>query len=476
MNHIYTLAANHPRDLLARLEAEQAHVARLAVSSQMWSRAATVIDETRKRLYDRTEALVHNAWHDEGATAFRTAAVESVSTMMTWHGLITSYGFPGGSVSARIDELVAQYPRNVDRVRLICEQYEAAKAQDDRTPVDQYLAQAAAVLGEHDRSAQAVTAVMRNITTFAVDWAGPRAAAEGRAPGSAPPGTPGNTTGAGGSPGDPAEAGNPDTAAEPESPRDPQHVEPGEQPNLSDALSAATSALQAAEGLLGGGSGVQVPDPISVPDVSGLGHAPEPYRYGVGTLPTLAGLDAGGAGGGGFGGAAGSVTGVGTTGPGNPVGTGDAPVPTAFARGAAGTAAAVGAMGASPPMMPPNTGAAGARQSPGGIKPGNSDRPAAQPRPRARRAGPMTPGVALTGRAGAGAPTPAARRGWDSDNDSLQVLDEHLWQVHPQEEETHGQDRRGPDRDGGDRAAAHPAPDAGLAGPGRRADQPTRAR
>ncbi len=475
MNFVYTLAANHPRDLLARLEAEQEHVARLALSSQMWSRAATVIDETRKRLFDRTEALVHNAWHDEGGTAFRTAVVESVTTMMKWHGLITSYGFPGGSLSNKIDELVTQYPRNVERVRLICEQYEAAKAQDDTTPVDQYLAQAATVLGDHDRSAQAVTAVMRNLTTFAVDWKGPRAASESRAPGGALPGTPGNDNGAGGSPGDPAEAGNPDTATEPESPQEPQNVEPGEQPDLSDALSAATSALQAAEGLLGG-NGTLVPDPISVPDVNGLDYAPEPYQYDVGTMPTLAGLDAGGAAGGGLGGAAGSVPGVGTTGPGNPGGTGNAPVPTAFAR-ASGTAAVAGAMGSSPPMMPPNAGAAaGTRQPGGGIKPGNSDRPAAQPRPRARRAGPVTPGVALTGRAGAGTPKPAARRGWDSDNDSLQVLDEHLWQVHPQEEETHGQDRRGPGRDGGDRAAAHPAPDAGLAWPGRRADQPTRPR
>ncbi len=467
MLSLYTLLTVRPRELLDRLVAEEAHVQRLAVSSQMWSTAATMIQQAEQSLSDRTKALLANAWHDGAGREFGDVVNGSLRTMRNWHGLITSFGWPNGSISNKIDEVVRQYPGRVAQVRQICDDYDkqVARNNDDSSFVALYIQQAGQILDKHDEACRAVTSGMKNLAHFATEWEGPRAAI----PDGGAPGTPRSPGPAAAGAGTPAAAAPEPAAVDPGAPA----TVPTDSPTASDPLSAAASALEAAQGLL---DGIHVPDAIPVPDPGGLGLDPAAYPEAQYGLPALSGFDAGASGGG----ASAGGTGAGTTamtgpGPGGAVGAGNAPVAAAgLARGLASAAG-----GSMPPMSPPmsgaGAGAAGARNA-AGIKPGNSDRPAAESRPRPRRATQATPGVALTGRAGAGAPKPAAQRSWDNENDSLQVLDEHLWQVNQPEEETHGQDRRQSGGDGRDRATAHRAPDAGLVGPGGSANQPTRAR
>ena len=474
-----------PRDLLKRLEAEAPHVARLAEASKMWSAMATLIDTSVRELHDR-KTVLRQAWDDDAARAFEDSVNEDLRTMVKWQYVITNYGLPdipgksvSDSVPNRIADLVEEYPKAVAAVRLQCDDYDRQVAANDGKYVDPtgHIAVIARWMEDHDNRATAVANVLRSIVDTAPEWSGPRAAVPGsakpNAPGPAGPAAPGGT----GSPGggdvpEMADPGDVDPGDVPGTPADTPSTDTGTQ--ATDALSAAASALQAAQGLLGG---TQMPD-LSTPDLSDL--AADPWQSADHRLPTLAGLDAGGyggAGGGGVGGIGGGPGGPGSTltGPGNPIGAGAAPI-TSGGMPSATTGATAAGPGSMPPMYPPNSGAGGNRQAAGGIKPGNSDRPVAESRPRPRRAGTLTPGVALAGRAAAGAPKTAARRGWDRDNDSLQVLDEDLWQVDPQEEETDGQDRRRSGRAVGGREPAQGTGHARLDGQGGRARQSPRAR
>lgn len=468
MVSLYTFIAMRPRELLDRLVAEEAHVGRLAVSSQMWSTAAILIQEAEQRLGNRTTALLANAWHDTAGRAFGDAVLQSQQTMISWRELITGVTDPNANIFYKINEIVSQYTGRVAQVRLICDRYDkAVELNNGSAPSDasMYVEQAGQLLDEHDDACRAVTRLMRNLTQSAREWMGPRAAI----PDGGAPGTPRSPGPAAAGAGTPAAAAPEPAAVDPGAPA----TVPTNSPTASDPLSTAASALEAAQGLL---DGMQVPDAIPVPDPGGLGLDPTAYPEAQYGLPALSGFDAGASGGG----ASAGGTGAGTTamtgpGTGGLLGVGNAPVAAGgLARGLA-TSVASSMPPMSPPMSGAGAGAAGTRKE-AGIKPGNSDRPAAESRPRPRRGTGVTPGVALTGRAGAGAPKPAAQRSWDNENDSLQVLDEHLWQVNQPEEETHGQDRRQSGRDGRDRATAHRAPDAGLVGPGGSANQPTRAR
>lgn len=456
----------HPYEQLRILQAERQHLNNLYAAADMWSRAGNLINDTVTQLNDRKTSMLQNAWFDEGGVTFGDEVNKSLRTMTDCATVINRSGIVG-----QINNLILQFPNIYNPVQAVCLEFKAAyEAGRIKSTQDVFVfsRKASPYVDKLDRHYDLIAAAMRKFEAEAPDWVGPRAAlpAPATAPSNTPSGNPASSSSAAG-----ASTESPEPATVPE-PQSPENATPGAP--VSDALGAATSALEAAQGLLGG---TQVPDAIPAPDLSGL--APEAYPYGQ---PVLAGLDAsafGGAAGGSAGGAvsAGSPSAVSMTGPGSAVGAGLAPVSAGGLARLAGTLPS--GTGSTPPMYPPNAGAAGAggaRQASAGIKPGNSDRPAAESRPRPRRGTSVTPGVALTGRAGAGTPKPAARRSWDNDNDSLQVLDEHLWQVNPPEEETHGQDRRRPGRDGRDRTAAHPAPDAGLAGPGGRADQPTRAR
>lgn len=477
----------HPYNQLRKLNSEAVHVRSLYEASALFGRAKELVEQTTTNLNARKMSLLSNAWFDEGGTAFGDEVNKSVRAMTDFVNAITSSGVQG-----QINHLSMQFSHIYQGVRNECLAYKDAYDKGRiNTAADMfaYAKRAARYTIRLDEHYEAIAAGMRKFTDQAPGWVGPRAAlAEPGNPNNNPDNPNGDPSSAAGTPaaagaGDPASPGTPaepETAPEPETPGTPEETTPSSTDQLTDALSAATSAMEAAESLLGGGQ--QLPDALPV-DVPGV-DVGDPYPY----QPSLAGLEPAAFGGGALGGGAAStvggaavgsttVTGPVTGGPGG-VGAGLAPVAAAgLARGAASAAAATGGM---PPMMPPGAGAAGAagaRQAGTGIKPGNSDRPVAEARPRPRRANSaVTPGVALTGRSGAAAPKPAARRSWDEENDSLQVLDEHLWQVNPPEEEPHGQDRRRPVRDGRDGTTAHRSPDARLAGPGGRADQPTRAR
>lgn len=468
------MVAEDPPVILGRFLAEHAHVRGLAESSRMWATAAGIFQAVEEELSVRTKDLM-GAWDDAAAHAFRDVVHECLKAVVAWRGLITSYGFPGGSLSNRIDEIVNQYPADVEQLKVISTDFENAEKDGNEHLMTVARMNASTIQERHISRYTMVSRLMRNLVAYAPEWTGPRS---GRSATGVPETPAGGPVAAASAAGDPAaDPGAVDpVAVDPGTvPEDPAAV-PAEGPQATAALSAAAKALQAAQGLLGG---TQVPDPLT-PDLGDLDIPDAAYaQYAPYGQPSLAGFDAGAYGGGGAGGVGspGGVSSGGTslTGPGGAIGAGTPPVPNAGMAGAAAAASAAG-RSAPPPMYPPNNGAANGKSGPAGIKPGNSDRPAAESRPRPRRAGPATPGVALAGRAGAAQPKPAARRNWDSDNDSLQVLDEHLWQVNPQEEETHGQDRRLTERDRHDRAADRRARDAGLVGPGRRADQSPRAR
>jgi hypothetical protein len=450
----------HPYQQLQMLNAERLHLRSLYEAAGAWQRAVDLVNATATQLNNRKTSLLNEAWHDDASRSFGDEVNKSLRSMQDWATVVVRSGVVG-----HINHLILQFPNIYNEMVAMCRGFQTAErlGQLNNYNFFSFCRRAGEISIKVDRHYEPITAAMKKIEAEAPDWAGPRAAIPGPAPA---PGVPGSTpsstgTGSPGAPGTP----EPATVPEPQPAEVPENAVPGEPRQATDALGAAANAVQAAQGLLGG---TQIPDAISLPEVEEFNPGEVPYGQ-----PELAGLDPA-AFGGGAAGSAGGVSGVGTspTGPGGAVGAGTPPAQGDLARGMSAGAGT----GAPPPMYPPNSGAAGNRSAAAGIKPGNSDRPAAQSRPRPRRGTPSTPGVALAGRAGAAAPTPAARRSWDSDNDSLQVLDEHLWQVTPQEEETHGQDRRRPGSDGRDRTAAHRAPDAGLAGPGGRADQPTRAR
>lgn len=475
-------ANEHVDTQLRRVSAEAAHVDRLNDVYRQWTAAADIIVTARDQLRDYSHNLVTNVWTDEAGTDFKARVDKSVTVLNTW---CDSFDTQFHRFQTLLHTLSFDYPdivRNVTIIRDNCVRQAHADLSSGKTPNDKPFQEAAGEqLMRLDNYYWAAYWIQLGLASGTA-WDGPRAALS--VPGAPQPGLPATSTGAPTS--SPQSAGTPRAAevpqpqTAPENPAAPQQVENPQE--ATDPLAAAASALQAAQGLLGG-AGTQVPDAIAAP---GFDYSPTDltaaYANGQPELAGLGGLG-GGVGAASVGGAAlgAPAIGAGTamTGPG--AGTlpsaGSAPVPLS---GLAGGTASAAAAGASSPMMPPQSGAgaaaAGGRQG-NRIKPGDAERPATGSRPRRRAgAGPVTPGVALAGRAGAAQPTPAARRGWDSENDSLRVLDEHLWQVNSPEEETHGQDRGRPGRDGHDRTAAHRAPDAGLVGPGRPAHQPTRAR
>jgi hypothetical protein len=473
-----------PHQQLRRLDAERAHIVRLGDVVRQWTAAAQIVNDTRNSLDAYTVSLRANAWFDQAGDDFKARVDKSVVGLDTWRD---AFDENLHRMQTLMHTLSFDFPdiyRNVAKERDDYEREVYSKGHADPRP---YQERAGAQTARLDSYYYSLTWVMIAMSS-GTPWDGPRAALPG--PGGTDPGSPNGspTSGPSASPQgagtpQPATTPEPATVPEPETP-----ATPGEAPEATDPLAAAAGALQAAQGLLGG-AGAQVPDAIPAPGFDELPTADHAYGQ-----PGLAGLDTGfgGAGsptavGGGAsvggpaisGAVSGTVSGIGMTGPGiaTPLGSGGAPAPLSAQPAASNTASARSGSPMYPPQSGAGAGAAGQRKT-SGIKPGDSDRPLNETRPRPRRgagAAPVTPGVALAGRAGAAQPKPAARRSWDSDNDSLRVLDEHLWQVNP-EEETHGQDRGRPGRDGHDRPAAHRAPDAGLVGPGRHADQPTRAR
>ena len=453
----------HPNTQLAMLDAEAGHVQSVQDSIAMWVNVKEFLNAQATVLRDRATLLRDTVWKDSAGQAFTDEAHKSAARMDACAQVIADSGIAAKIALLSMTRIIVR-----EKVRGVCERYQAT-CDEGKATTAEYLAHCAEA-GTHtaklDSVYRQVAETMRALQTAIPRWYGPRAAADGAAGPYGPSAA--TTSGAG----DPSAAGAGDpVAAEPPSTEDVPEPRPADAPaDLSELLGAATSALGAADGLLG--NGTQVPDPAAIGD---LGIEPADYAqhadyagYAAGGQPALAGLDAGASFGGGGGGGGAGPANVASLGAGTVSGAGTAPMVSGFATPRSGTQAGIGG---TPPMMPPagGAGAAGQRRAAGGIKPGDSGRPVAEARPRARRTGrPMTPGVALAGRAGAAAPTPAARRGWDRDNDALQVLDENLWQVDPQEEETH-EDRRQPGSAVRDRPTAQGTGHAGFDGQGRRA-------
>ncbi|MFD6070661.1 hypothetical protein ACFWGA_25940, partial [Amycolatopsis lurida] len=275
-------------------------------------------------------------------------------------------------------------------------------------------------------------------------WHGPRAALPESRQSSEGPQTAGTPGPADIAPTDPGQVPDPVSPVSPSETQDPVEAALQEAPGALDALSQAAQSLQQ---LLG--SAQSVPNPVSLPDSASfdpvaLGSLSPAERADY--LNGLAGSGspslAGSGGAGGSGPASGGM-GAGSSAVPQPssmaAGTGGAPLSSAAAFGAASTAGTAGTAssgsGMAPPPASPNQ--AGKRADTG-IKPGTAeDTATGRPRERKPRG---TPGVALLGRSGitgrpgtgdgtVARPTPLARRRWDAGNDTVQLLDEELWQV-----------------------------------------------
>ncbi|KAA2267176.1 hypothetical protein F0L68_01220 [Solihabitans fulvus] len=298
-------------------------------------------------------------------------------------------------------------------------------------------------------------------------WTGPRAATQETSDG---PVTPGKDKGGNDSSGKPG--GTDPGATDPK--QDPATTQPTNndttstnQDTLSTQLQTAattldslTQAAQTLEQLLGGGSGSSggssgLPSPVGlsptdlaslqsplgslINPLEHLNHlAPSDNPLGLPSLAGLGGGDGIGGGAGRLGGTAGLGSAAGQPGVAPVHGSDLAPplaaAPIAAARttgtGTTGTSATSGT-GMVPPMYPPH--GAGAKSA-GGVRPGAAEQ-ANPARPRERKPN-GTPGVSLLGRtarAKGAAPRSAAptepRRSWDPENDTVQLLDEELWQV-----------------------------------------------
>ncbi|MGY6650719.1 hypothetical protein ACXIZN_01005 [Amycolatopsis sp. TRM77291] len=234
--------------------------------------------------------------------------------------------------------------------------------------------------------------------------------------------------------GAPVDPGTPEVPGEP-SPQNPQE-DPSALEQASNALSALSQAAESAQQLLGNGSSVNLPDPNAIDpadwtlppyDGSAYPGLEDPLGASGGSgMPSLAGgggLPGSGGGMGGLGGMP-AISDLNGSPGGAAAGVGSMPgIGSAGTAGSSGSASGAGGM--PPPMAPPN---GGGKNSPSGIKPGDAEHTGSS-----RQRGPKgggTPGVPLLGRSRGGGTRPAtARRRWDTENDTVQLLDDELWQV-----------------------------------------------
>ncbi|MFD5095256.1 hypothetical protein ACFWMR_31960 [Amycolatopsis thailandensis] len=419
----------------------------LIAARDMWDQAEKWIDDTHASLRSATNNLRGPNWDDEVGRAFVGWADEvSESGLGSWGGQEKApEGAPqrpiGSIDEAHLPQEIGMLLAEMDVVRSIMNAWigavnaktdpeertkEAEKAQEKVGGLLDMVAQ------QYVRTGYAMLAARGR------PWNGPTQLGTG--PGYDPDSGLGDGSGvpnAGDPPGE--DPGSPDPGT-PEQPKEqnPTTTDPVKQ--ATETLSALSDALSAAEQLLGG-SGGETPD---LPDLSGidpskLGDYSDYLDYadyadyaapaGTSGLPSLAGMPdtAGlsGAGGGGAGAMPGLGASTGSSLPGDGLNAGAAPMASGLARGTTGSAAGAGSGGMPPPMMPPNGAGKGEN---GGIKPGDAERPAG--RQRGKPAG--TPGVPLLGRAVNGkrkAPPAAPQRRWDPENNTVQLLDEELWQV-----------------------------------------------
>lgn len=428
------------------------HVPKLVATGILWKEARTWVDNQANLLYEQARKLTEqDRWPDDAGRQFLARVSRDVAVMRSWSdptGMVYSMmtvGLPipknnatpdlSDSVYGLVDGLW-QAHRAMEK---LYHQYNALSEKDKNT---QRPTVEAAMAGEINGLApkyQAAALALRN--AVGRDWEGPRTATSTRGrPGTTGPGT--ATAAPSASPA-PVAPRSPDPGTQPEptpTPADPVKDALEAAPGALDALS---QALQSAQQLMGGGGG-NVPSPIAPAGPGDLGSltpgevAARLSQLGGETsdgagLPSLAG---GGAEpiGAALGGGGAPVPAMTPGASSSPTGGGNLALPAvaSVATGSSAGASAATSPGAMPPAQQAQQGN-GARTT-NGIKPGAAEH-AATGRSRDRKpAG--TPGVSLPGRSGRGRPVkrgapepaPAGRR-WDGENDTVQLLDEELWQV-----------------------------------------------
>ncbi|RSM76432.1 hypothetical protein DL991_24765 [Amycolatopsis sp. WAC 01375] len=425
----------------------------LIAAKAMWEQARTWVDDAQGLLQTANNNLRGPNWDDEVGRSFVNWVDEvSKAGLGSWGGLEQAPApapadapkRPTGSITEsalflKMDALQAE----MDATRSIMNAWIGrvnAKTDPDERTKEAELARAEVGGRLNQVAKQYVFTGHAMLAARGRPWNGPTQLGSG--PGYNQDSGLGNGSGtpnAGDLPGE--DPGTPD----PTTPEQPSEQNPTSSPveDATETLSALSDALSAAEQLLGG-SGAGTPE---LPDLSGidpskLGDYADYAGYadgGTSGLPSLAGMPdtaglsgtgGSGAGGGtGVGGGAGAIPGPGSSMPGAGLNAGAAPMVSGLGRGSASAAGAAGAGGMPPPMMPNNGAGKGEN---GGIKPGDAERPVG--RQRGKPAG--TPGVPLLGRAVNGkrkSPPAAPQRQWDPESNTVQLLDEELWQVNQQD-------------------------------------------
>lgn len=174
-------STENPHRQLAKLQAEQPHVQRLAEAATMWQTAQQRIREARDELFMRTKELVETSWRDDAGQAFQARVEESIRSLSEWHNKIDDSGVIG-----QVNTLQLDFPNCLAQVRALCDQFDAAvreaQAQSSGgtcTPDPAYLERAYAKLAAQytnhlaDRF-DAVTRAMDLLAGVGPGWAGPR--------------------------------------------------------------------------------------------------------------------------------------------------------------------------------------------------------------------------------------------------------------------------------------------------------------
>lgn len=414
-------------DQLAIFRGEMAHTfPALKQASEMWEVAHGWLQPASGSLLESTKALEPN-WDDEaGRTMVHWLRDTYDNSLKPWERAVAE-----SHVKEHIDTLVGMLGVNVwffagEATKVVNNPDYRSKAQEAvgtklNEIAQQYLRTGHAMLAARSRPWNGARGEIDPGTDPGSSATGPR----GQNPGGA------DSSGASGNPSPLAEPDSTQTSQGPPQEQDPAKDALEEAPKALDALSNAMDSLQQ----LAGDGGSTSPNSVTLPD--SMGRLPSLDPMSPAALADYSGLPslAGGGLPGGVGGVGGGMT------PGssmaNPVpstGVNSAALPPSASGATAGMAAGTTGSGIMPSMYPPQT--AGGRGG-GGIKPGTAEH-AATGRPRERkRSG--TAGVSLPGRAGRGQPTKGGvaqpsssstpRRGWDTENDTVQLLDEELWQV-----------------------------------------------
>ncbi|WP_410649838.1 hypothetical protein [Amycolatopsis sp. cmx-4-54] len=448
-------------EMYGQLTAEvHTHVPKLVATGYLWRDARAWIDGQATLLHQQANQLVtQDRWPDAAGRQFMARVTRDITVMRSWidpSGIVTSMATVGlpipqkqttaSEVLDKVNSLNLALWAALNTAKDQVDHYNRLSEEDrgkQRQAIETKIADEITKLGPKYQDA---ALAMKN--AIGLPWEGPLAATSGQGrPGPATNGVPASG------------AASPGTAPSPSSPQ-PQEPTPTEEevPEATDpvkdaleaapgALDALSQAMQSAQQLLGGGTTSPSPTPLGPLDPIdplGPGGSLTPAEIadrlarldGGSGLPSLAGGGVSPVGGpaGGAGGATAPTTPISQSTPG---GAGNAafPVAASFSATGSGGTGAAGTPGAMPPaQQQPQQGGA---KTGNGIKPGAAEH-AATGRSRDRKPG-TTPGVSLLGRSGrgrpvdrAGEPAPAPRR-WDRENDTVQLLDEELWQVNQED-------------------------------------------